>query len=440
MPLVNCPWCSRPAQIPAVATSLDSSCQFCRRPLWLYKCFSCNKVVAFKSKPAFGSKCPHCFTLVRSEAPWRAPAPAAAAQPFHPFDMFGGIAIDNLSRSIVDPGVFSKLIRNVLERLDLTQRGHEFFANFDPVKAGVDGGVRYPKATVVFKPATKKGGPAMPSVAKTDKLSYYMPSDMHVFAPYLNQHQQTFIKARDLMPQAPNGNALDAFRRRTEQNPEDTYLVVPAYTEAACPMELLNNSGEVIRDAKGAVLSGGSTGLRGAFINLVLSFGPEGSHAHRVQQELERDGKSPAQVTITLPGNSWGSATKGGGGQVDADGKFSYYGQRWDLNGVVLHELLHCYHYVKGTADPIKDPSDPILSADKSGIKADGLDEARAVGLHGYKWERFSENVFRKALNMDLRHDYPMQGIPRDPGVDGFDFLHPPPKPSPKPEPASARK
>ena len=83
MALTSCPHtrCRSYINVPNVADEARSACPICRRPIRLYKCYSCMKVVAFGAvRPG---QCPACFTLIRSLAPlprW-APAPLGAPAP-----------------------------------------------------------------------------------------------------------------------------------------------------------------------------------------------------------------------------------------------------------------------------------------------------------------------------------------------------------------------
>lgn len=409
MALAQCPVCRSSIQVPNVVNSQDSSCQYCRKPIWLYKCFSCMKVTAFApgSKPP---KCPHCFTMVRSGAPLPPSPPkpiVSVASGVRPIEMFDpGIAIDNLSKSIVDLGTFAAFIKEALAPLRTIEIGRAFLDHFNPDRAGVRGGTRYPNATVVFKPPTAEKVKKMPSVAETNKLTFFKPCDMSVFAGVLGQASVKYLTTKHLIENAQKAARKDNFAKFSEQlgSAPDTCLQVPANTEAASPSELLSNAGGVVK----ASPTGSSLpiiGKRSQFVNLLQSFEPADAIA-RVT-DLQSGNKFPAQVTVFYPGSTWN------GSQIAPNGDFVYHGTKFNLREVVFHELIHCYHYLIGSKE----------------LSPDSEDEKRAVGLFEYKNYKYSENVFRAHLKETLRLDYARLGVPPDPDLAGpkpkYDFLDP---------------
>jgi hypothetical protein len=73
MPLTQCPHCRSQIQIPDVRTDSVGTCQYCRKNIWLYKCFSCMKVTAFLPTLPRPTRCPRCHTMVRSGKPLALP-------------------------------------------------------------------------------------------------------------------------------------------------------------------------------------------------------------------------------------------------------------------------------------------------------------------------------------------------------------------------------
>jgi hypothetical protein len=83
MAQATCPYaqCRSQIQVDNIATEQPSNCPVCKRPILLYKCFSCMKVQAFDRSPgaARPRQCPSCFTLVRSSAAPLGPLPPLPA-------------------------------------------------------------------------------------------------------------------------------------------------------------------------------------------------------------------------------------------------------------------------------------------------------------------------------------------------------------------------
>lgn len=102
----------------------------------------------------------------------------------------------------------------------------------------------------------------------------------------------------------------------------------------------------------------------------------------------------PAQIYLFPPNGRYVTAAYGSG-VIDANGAFTLRGEHVpeQLSNVLVHEMVHAYHYVIGS----QEPDFPW------GIDAD---ELRCVGLLLFRGYEFSENALRAALGSPLRLDY----------------------------------
>ena len=373
------------------------ACQYCRKSIDLYKCFSCMKVSAFVPGNWPG-KCPKCFTMVRSGLPLpptlpRAAVSAAIAAPIKTVEELEcGIAIDSLSRSIVYFDTFATFIKQAIAELNSIAIGREFLSEFAPGRVGLHGAPRYPNSTVVIKPPT--AAKPMPSVAETSGLQFFKPCPSPLLDQFVGQGTVTYLSNADMLALGEHAVLKPEFEKRAKKAAEEpnVCLKINAYTDAKSVKELqAHSTQEVLADPGG----GPATGQQKIRFNLLLEcFSPRPAH---VRDELKAGSKQPANLYVYWPGSAWKETP------IQPDGDFLYHGQHYNLREVVIHELIHCYQiiYGYGVGTPEND------------------DEKRTVGIYQYKNYKYSENVFRVAWGVPLRLDYPRLGILKDPDLTG---------------------
>jgi hypothetical protein len=107
-----------------------------------------------------------------------------------------GIVIDDETLPEHDT-VFVKFVTDSIALLSKSRTGAGFLNEFNPSKAGVNGGDRYASATVLIRPPSRASITQIKSVAETGHLTYFLEDNLLFLRDFCGRPKDSYVCAAD---------------------------------------------------------------------------------------------------------------------------------------------------------------------------------------------------------------------------------------------------